>query len=327
MKLKFTSSSTWHDRFLLPLAYGLIERGYQDVEVIIGEKNFGDLTNCIVISSYHADFKQLRPARVLIALEHAISFCKSYYAHPDTALVDYMLVQGEVFSQWLTFCHPHVKQLKSGWHRIEELHKLGSTRQKIIQKHSLNPNKPIILYLPTWNTTGMPAYGGSLHEAYDTLMSLKLENLLILPHPSCQYGNGAYKDKPGVVHWGDTYQYLAAADLAIGDNSSALTEFASLDKPVIHIDKWGDLRGLICWNHNTPKTGTSAMRNLFQVLQLGEIVPIDTARIKEAIDDALATPHRYKSVRDYMVNLALYNRGNSLSTTLDCIEQVIKGKV
>jgi hypothetical protein len=65
MKFKFVSSSTWHNKFLDPLASGLKDKGYE-TEVITGVNSFGSCKDCVTVTSYHADIEQIRDSYKII---------------------------------------------------------------------------------------------------------------------------------------------------------------------------------------------------------------------------------------------------------------------
>ncbi len=320
MKIKFASSSTWHDKFLVPIAKELDKLGYI-TEQIRGSHWEIDSPDDYVILSYHADVNKVKNCKYKLFIEHAISPIKSCYAHLPIGNVDYALVQGEVFSKWLTFCHPNVKQIKCGWHRIEKLYNMKNSRELLIKEHNLNSKKPIIVYCPTWDNVSHPILCGTMEKAYPILNTLGLDNLLVLPHPSCQYGN-FYKNEKNVFRNVDIYKYLAGCDLVIGDTSSVLIESTVKNKPIIQLNKWNSLEPFRTWYYNSKKV--EPYKELFGILQLGQIVKLNKKEILFAIDFALSNPDFFKSNREHWKAISLYNLGNSLKTTVDGIVKVIK---
>lgn len=319
--VKLVSSSTWHDIFLKPIAEELKNRGY-NIELFLGVNEFGSFKDTIAITSYHMDIPKCNGATKIFFLEHAVSTLKSAYAHKEVGLADYVLVQGEIFSNWLSFCHPNIKQLKTGWHRIEKLYNKLSTKDKIIKKHNLDKDKPIILYLPTWDNNRKYKRNGTFEEAFPILDSLGYSNLLTLPHKSCIYANSTYLDHPKIIRNAETYDYLLAADLLIGDTSSILIESSILDIPIIHINKWNNLDGYINWFYDGSCKITN-FKHLFGIFQLGQIVTLNKKKIKEAIQHNLSYPNKYRYIRNYYTNVCFYNLGNSLKTSIDDIEKII----
>ena len=322
MKIKLASSSIWHDKFLEPLANGLTARGY-DTELILGTDKFGECKDCITITSYHEDLKALRGSKKIIFLEHAVSHIKSAYAHVVMPLADYILVQGEVFSEWLKFCYPDIKQLKTGWHPIENLYNKKSTKDMIVKRHDLNPSKPIILYLPTWDSPAKRKNCGTFEEAFPIIDSLPFENILTVPHKSCVYANNTHLDNPRKLKNANTYEYLLACDLIIGDTSSILVESTVLNKPIIQLNKWADLEGFISW-YNKVDERSERIKNLFSLYIMGDVVTLNKDLITKTIEENLENPDKYKYLRNHYKNISFYNLGNSLNITLDSIEQIIR---
>lgn len=317
---QLVSSCKWHNRYLGPLAEGLKKRGH-NVRLSCGT-SFHIEKDWYSVCSYHEDLFRVMGSKKIFFLEHAISFVKSAYGHSQIILADYVLVQGSIFSQWLRFCHPNVNQLKAGFPRIEALYRQPDTRKEIIEKHNLNSDAPIVVYAPTWSNL-KSTWGGSLEEAYPILKSLNLENLLILPHPSCSYGHQIARKDSRVLTNVDSYYYLRGCDLLIGDNSSLLLEFTVRDKPIVQLDRFGDFRGLLSWYTPYKKIDAWKFKNLFNIYQLGEITTLDKNKISRAIEDALKNPNKYKPYREYWKSLAMYNLENPLESTLNCIEGVL----
>lgn len=321
MKIIFASSSTWHDKFLLPISQELDKLDYTTEQVRVHNWKI-DNPDDYVFLSYHEDISKVKKAKAIFIIEHAISVVKSFVIHKQCANVDYALVQGEVFSQWWTFCHPNVKQIKCGWHRIEKLYSMDNTRDDIIARHNLNPNLPIILYCPTW---GHPSHcnslNGTLHIAYPILKKMNIPNLLIIPHPSCVYGN-ACRGETNVIHDVDIYDYLSACDLLIGDNSSILIEFTLKNKPIIQLNKSNNLDAFRTFY--AEDFNIDDKKNLFGFMQLGQIIPISKNSITNAIDIAFKYPYLFKANRDYWKSITMYNLGTSLKITIDSIVEIIK---
>lgn len=317
-KFQFISSCAWHKRFIVDIAEELSNRGFE-IRYSYGD-NFTVENDWYTISTYHEDLSRLKDTKMVFFTEHAISFVKSAYASPQISLADYVLVQGKIFSQWLKFNHPNVKQLQTGWARIEQLYNKKSTRDFLIKEYNLNPDKPIIIYQPTWDSPAKRKQCGTIEEVYPLLKGMNILNLLIIPHPSDIYANGIFKNEKNIVRNVDIYNYLLGCDLLIGDTSSSLIEFTVLNKPIIHIDKWGNFEGLKNWY--ALNTNSEQFIDLFGFFQLGEIIPVNKQVIQNTIEDSLKNPDRYSKHREYWKKLALYNLGNSIKTVVDGILSV-----
>ena len=324
MKIQFVSTLGWHSWFMDPIAEEMRRRNHE-VKTCYGSGSI--LPDWVTVTSYHEILMspEIDKAKIVFFIEHCVSTIKGAYelsVIPEKA--DYILVQGPVFYQWLLFNHPDYKgALKTGWPRIDKLLNMPSTREEIIKRHNLDSSKPIILFTPTWDSLNKPLQGGTMSEAFPVLKKLGLRNLLVLPHPSDYYSYNIFKDESNVILNADNYFYLAGCDLVIGDLSSILVEFTVRNKPIIQIDKYGDLSNLRLWYSVYPDTRCYQFNDLFGIYQLGEIVPIDERRISNAIEDALSNPDRYKPYREHWKNISFYNLGNSAKICADEIERVV----
>ncbi len=319
MKIIFATTSEWHDKFLLPIAEELDKLGYE-TEQLRGADWEIDNPNDFVILSYQIDTVRVRNSKATILMEHAVSPVKSMCLHPQVGLADYVLVQGKVFSKWLLQCHPRVKQIKCGWHRIEKLNSMEDTHADLISKYNLNPKEPIIVYCPTWDTAVKDIHCGTMDEAFPILSQMNIPNLLTIPHPSCPYGH-QHKGEKNVFFELDSYDFIAGCDLIIGDTSSLLVESTIKNKPIIQLNKWNHLDAFITWYAEGWEL--EEYKELYGLFQLGQIVNIDKEAISKAIDFALSHPDVFKLNRDYWKSIAFYNLGSSLNTTVKGIVQII----
>jgi CDP-glycerol glycerophosphotransferase (TagB/SpsB family) len=324
MEIVFASSSTWHDRFLLPLAEGLENRGYKTKQVR-GQDWTIDNVDDFVVSSYHFDFDKIKNCKKLIFLEHAVSPIKSAYLHKIVSKVDYVLVQGPAFSQWLNFCHPNVKQKLCGWHRIEQFISMQNTRDYIIDRFNFDKNKPIVLYCPTWSTPDSLSNPrcGTMSFVYPILKKLNIPNILTVPHPSGWYANNIYKDERLVVRWEDTYKFLSGCDLIMGDVSSILMEATVKDIPVLHFNMFDNLNGFVSW-YADDINKCENMENLFGFLKLGKIIKPSENNLQKEIEFSIEHKDLYKDERTFWKDRCFYNLGSSLEKSLDAIEEIIK---
>ncbi len=105
--------------------------------------------------------------------------------------------------------------------------------EKLKKELKFNNRKPNILFSATWENSGMSA----IDKWFDKLGELTDDfNVMVTLHPFC---NKTYSDTirntPGVHFIEDTknYLYLKLADLMVGDTSSIIAEFCTLDKPMV----------------------------------------------------------------------------------------------
>lgn len=112
----------------------------------------------------------------------------------------------------------------------------ADTDQKVEElknKLNFNNNKPNILFTATWDGSGMSA----VHKWYDKLEELTDDfNIMVSLH---SFTNKTYvstiKNTKGVIFIENpkNYLYLKLADIMIGDTSSIIAEYCTLDKPMI----------------------------------------------------------------------------------------------
>ncbi len=118
--------------------------------------------------------------------------------------------------------------LLGGYPKIDELVTLGIDKNRLCQQFSLDPEKPIILFAPSWG--GKRNLNAGIHNAKHLST---LNNVLIVPH-SADYSlvkrYGAIRPDEGNIN-----QFLHLADVVVSDVSSVLAEAAILDKPVVQL--------------------------------------------------------------------------------------------
>ncbi len=165
-----------------------------------------------------------------IYIEHGLSPMKYYTYKYDffqkSALLFY---PGEVFKRKMESINPKFDRgLLGGYPKVDELVNLQVNKIQLCSTFELNPEKPIILFAPSWG--GKKNNNSGIHNARHLT---SIENLLIVPH-SADY---RLAKKYGAVKPGDgnINQFLHLADVVISDVSSVLAEASILDKPVVQL--------------------------------------------------------------------------------------------
>lgn len=165
-----------------------------------------------------------------IYIEHGLSPMKYYtYKYDFFQRAALLFYPGEIFKRKMEAINPEFDRgLLGGYPKIDELLATTIDRAALIQQYHLNPEKPIVLFAPSWGGKRNPDAG--IHNA----KYLKdLENVIIVPH-SADYRlvkkYGAIK--PGV---GGINTFLHLADIVVSDVSSVLAEASILKKPVVQL--------------------------------------------------------------------------------------------
>lgn len=178
---------------------------------------------------------------LLVHVGHGILSKGQYYTDTQLArreeYADLVCVPGEYHKKILNriISKPVVA---TGMAKLDALYDGTYTREKIIQKYGLNPQNKFILYAPTFNDEL-----SAIPFVYDRINEVIPDNntfLLIKLHSSTkqEYKNmyrELFRKDARVIYIEDLNiaPYLALADIMISDVSSAMIEFASLDKPLI----------------------------------------------------------------------------------------------
>jgi len=187
----------------------------------------------IVILAYDQPLirlKKLGWSGDFIYIEHGLSPMKYYtYKYEFFHRAVLLFFPGEVFQRKMEAINPNFKNgLLGGYPKMDDLVSTKIDREKMCEKYGLNPNKPVILFAPSWG--GKRNKNAGIHNA----KHLKnIENLLIVPH-SADYRlakkYGAIVPKDGNIN-----QFLQLADVVVSDVSSVLAEASILNKPVVQM--------------------------------------------------------------------------------------------
>jgi CDP-glycerol glycerophosphotransferase (TagB/SpsB family) len=123
-----------------------------------------------------------------------------------------------------------------GFPKIDELHNNSITKEIIRTKKNeigFEENKKVILFSATWNKSSISA----IEKWYEKLEILIEDyNVLVTVHPFTEANYiSKIKNMPSVyfIENENINIYLAMADLLVGDTSSLIGEFCSLNKPII----------------------------------------------------------------------------------------------
>jgi CDP-glycerol glycerophosphotransferase (TagB/SpsB family) len=207
----------------------------------VGRQQLFDLeSDFIFFSNTFPEAQSLKGTTIF--LEHGIG-TKSSSFYAGIEVFDLYLVEGDFKYNRLRDLYPAYegKLRKVGFTKYDTLLKITPEQKASFQKrYALDPLKKTILYAPTFFPSSIERL------ALDFPAEFADCNLLIKPH-YLSYSRKSYrKQLKRLEHWAtyencrvadvsdfDLTPFLANADVMISDESSAMFEFAGLQKPVI----------------------------------------------------------------------------------------------
>ena len=181
-------------------------------------------------------------AAMTVFLEHGIG-TKSTTFFSSVEYFDMYLVEGDQKYNRLKELYPQFeyKLAKVGFSKFDEIvHFPKEEEKKIFEKYALDKKKKTILYAPTF-------FPSSIEKMADDFPSEFSDcNILVKPH-YLSYERKKYKNQIKKFKVWEGYEnctvlplseynlvpFMAISDVMISDESSAMFEFASLNKPVI----------------------------------------------------------------------------------------------
>jgi len=165
-----------------------------------------------------------------IYVEHGLSPMKYYtYRYDFFQRAALLFYPGPVFQRKMEAINPDFDRgLLGGYPKTDELVRMQINRELLCRQYTLDPQKPVILFAPSWGGKQNPQAG--IHNA--KYLS-DFDNILIVPH-SADY---ALARKYGAIRPadGNINQFLHLADVVVSDVSSVLAEASILDKPVVQL--------------------------------------------------------------------------------------------
>ncbi len=176
-------------------------------------------------------------------LYHGIGMKSDVY-QPSLMEMNIRFIEGPHYTEILSRRFPDRPTLEVGYAKLDPL--FGPTSHQHVAdliKMGLSPQKPTLLYAPTF-------YPSSIEMMPEDLPAhFSKANLIVKPH-LFTYSKKRYKKQRGLLRKWEQFDncalvepsffnllpFMNAADLMISDASSALFEFAALDKPVVWCD-------------------------------------------------------------------------------------------
>ncbi|QBY03704.1 CDP-glycerol--poly(glycerophosphate) glycerophosphotransferase [Thalassotalea sp. HSM 43] len=174
-------------------------------------------------------------------LGHGIGPKASYYTKSDTAMT-VRFVEGEYRCSRLREMYPNDEFVDVGFCKLDPIIN-GQQPGFDMQALGLDNNKPTLTYAPTFYPSSIEKFAKNWPDDF------KQYNILLKPHYFSIAKEKYRKQKRLLEHWAtfdnvylakvEDYSlvpFLASSDILISDASSALFEFAALNKPVVWCD-------------------------------------------------------------------------------------------
>jgi len=212
-----------------------------ELDYIFGVDNlFDNKANVIFFANPFPRAKEI--SAITVFLEHGIG-TKSTSFYSSIEYFDIYLTEGIQKYNTIKELYPNYEyKLKNvGFSKFDDIINFNKEeKEKIFLKYNLNPNKKTILYAPTF-------FPSSIEKMSDRFPNdFKECNIIVKPH-YLSYERKKYKKQVIKFKKWSTYSncaimplseynivpFLAISDVMISDESSAMFEFAALNKPVI----------------------------------------------------------------------------------------------
>ncbi len=176
-----------------------------------------------------------------VFLEHGIG-TKSKGFYSILEYIDIYLTEGNYKYNRVANLYPNLKDklYKVGYSKLDPILDKAIDKEQLYKRYNLDINKKTILYAPTFFPSSIEKMSKSFPKDFESY------NILIKPHYFTLEYKRYKKQREILSKWHsyanctvlgleeyDLTPFFAISDLMISDESSAMFEFAVLDKPVI----------------------------------------------------------------------------------------------
>ncbi|HLU60772.1 MAG TPA: CDP-glycerol glycerophosphotransferase family protein [Gammaproteobacteria bacterium] len=233
-------------------------------------------------------------------LYHGIGVKRCYYG-AGLMRMTLRFVEGEYRERELQRRYPEAKLRAVGFAKLDPLFRDPAGIRLDLAALGLDPSLPTVLYAPTYYPSSIERLPADLPARFEGC------NLLVKPHhfswtksyyapqrkrlESWRRFDNAFVAGPGEV---SLLPFMAAADILVSEASSALFEFAALDRPVVWCDffhrRWAH-RGPLAW-----RLEKRLDRSIEQYADIASHAATPNALV-EVVKQALAFPAERSEVR------------------------------
>jgi hypothetical protein len=214
----------WHDNWQQALAF------YQ-----------GQAADWIVFGNAVSDLDKIHAVSKTVLMQHGIGPKQCYYDVSEN-LTTVRFVEGQHRLKLLCNKYPKGNFIDTGYAKLDPAFN-GTANNIKLTDLGLDPNKPTLLYAPTFYPSSIEHFSNHFAEDFTDY------NIIIKPHffslTSAKYNKHRclleYWQKADNVYLATMADYnllpfMIVADAMLSDASSAIFEFAALNKPVIWCD-------------------------------------------------------------------------------------------
>ncbi len=188
-----------------------------------------------IVASYDLTLDRVKKAGwtgKTIYVDHGLSPVKYYaYRYSTFHEIDLLFYPGPIFQEIMATINPDFKNgLLGGLPKMDALIKTKLDHNACCSELGLNPDKPVVLFAPTWGGRYSSSWGIENAQYLDGY-----PNLIISPHPAdyhlAKKYQAALPKKPG-----STTELIKLADIVVSEVSSIAGEAAIIGKSVVQIE-------------------------------------------------------------------------------------------
>ena len=266
---------------------------------------------------FAANTRRIEPRRVRerIQIFHGMSF-RNRAIRPETDGADHYFLLGPYMKRGFEsagiIAADDPRGVDIGFPKTDRLLDGSLDRDRLLARHGITGDRPIVLYAPTGEKyNSMELMGEALIAK---LAAVDRYDVLVKPHDHphttidwWERLEPIEREHVRLVREPDVIHTLFLADLLITDASSVANEYALLDRPIVFIDV-PDLLELTRAKGAMLDLDTWGRKG-------GEVVP-DVSAALEAVEAGLANPGERSQVRRALVADLFFNPGSATAAAL-----------